>query len=232
MLAKLINMAAEPVFRAAGRKPAGAKGIRLIGHRAFVSAKPGDWETLGRMQLAFLVGAGLRPYHVLFDVGCGCLRAGIHCIPYLERGHYMGIDAEQELLDRGVSIELGQELYERKAPELIASATFEFDRFSKQPDFAVAQSLFTHLVPDDIRTCLQNLRAVCRPSTLFYATYNQVDSPISNPPRSHPHGTWRYTAREMADFGATCGWSFEAIGAWGHPARQVMGLYRPVPAPR
>jgi hypothetical protein len=228
MLEKLVNMAAEPLFRMMGRKPAGATGVRLIGHRAFVSGKPWHWEMLGRMQLAFLVGAGLRPDHVLLDVGCGCLRAGVHFIPYLGRDRYLGIDAEQELLDRGVRLELGQELCETKRPELVASATFEFDRFTKRPDFAIAQSLFTHLVPDDIRMCLQKLGASCQPSTRFYVTYNQADASSSNPLRSHPHQTWRYTADEMAEFGAACGWSFEPIGAWGHPAKQVMCLYHPI----
>jgi hypothetical protein len=55
----------------------------------------GEWDEIGRLQFDFLNGAGLKPRHVLLDVGCGCLRGGVHFVAYLERGNYVGIDINQ-----------------------------------------------------------------------------------------------------------------------------------------
>jgi hypothetical protein len=56
----------------------------------------------------FLKNAELKPHHSLLDVGCGCLRDGIHFIGYLKRGNYVGIDINQSLLDAGYEIELAR----------------------------------------------------------------------------------------------------------------------------
>ncbi len=53
---------------------------------------------MGELQFKFLVGWGLRPGDFLLDVGCGCLRGGVHFVRYLEAGHYFGIDVNSSLL--------------------------------------------------------------------------------------------------------------------------------------
>src|ERR1700761_941027 len=112
------------------------------GHRAYVG---GLWETLGTLQFRFMIEQGLEPHHVLLDVACGSLRGGVRFIPYLERGGYLGIEMQQRLIDIGIEKELGRKLYTLKRPEFVTSDRFEFDQFSMQPDFAIAQSLFSHL---------------------------------------------------------------------------------------
>src|SRR6476620_10345865 len=74
--------------------PHGVEGIRQLGHRDYVG---GLWDEIGQLQFDFLVSNGLKPQHYLLDIACGSLRAGIHFIPYLETGHYLGIDKEPEL---------------------------------------------------------------------------------------------------------------------------------------
>jgi hypothetical protein len=87
--------------------------IRERGHRNYVGAK---WDILGKLQLDFLVQNGLQPHHVLYDIACGSLRAGIHLIPYLNRGNYVGIEKEELLIELGIEKELGQDIYsEEKA---------------------------------------------------------------------------------------------------------------------
>lgn len=144
-------------------------------------------------------------------------------IPYLDAGHYLGIEKEQGLLNAGVTHEIGRELYEAKRPVLIANAAFEFDRFGQQPDFAIAQSLFTHLTPDMIDLCLGNLRTAINPSGVLYATFN---TPVGkNPARSHDHDFFGYTAQQMTDFGERNGFAANYIGDWGHPRGQLMMEY-------
>ena len=196
--------------------------IDAIGHREYVG---GLWDVIGGLQFRFMTGRGLEPHHVLVDVACGSLRGGVHFIPYLEAGHYLGIDLNSELIDAGIKEELGRDLYELKMPEFVVSDTFEFFRFSKQPDFAIAQSLFTHLIESDILLCLKNLRSVAKSNTKLYASFLRCDEPISNPKQSHPHDPFFYTPEQMRNFGESADWSSKYIGDWDHPRGLVMIEY-------
>jgi SAM-dependent methyltransferase len=72
-------------------------------HRAVVG---GLWEELGRLQLDFLKSRGLRPEHFLIDIGCGSFRAGVKLIPFLEQGHYFGLDLNESLIAIGYEREI------------------------------------------------------------------------------------------------------------------------------
>ncbi len=198
--------------------------IADLGHREFVG---GMWDEIGRHQFDFLVAHGLEPHDVLLDVACGALRGGRWFIPYLEPDHYLGLDQYQELLDRGLE-ELGPELVEAKRPELIADAHFSFERFSRAPDVALAQSLFTHLTSRDIVDCLTKLRRRAKPTTRFWATFFNGDS-NANPPVSASRPVFRYPAETMAGFGETAGWRATYVGNWEHPRNQMMMLFEPAP---
>lgn len=209
-----------------GAPPTGPAGVSALGHRDYVG---GMWEEIGRLQFDFLVAQGLRPEHVLLDVACGSLRAGVHFIPYLESGHYLGLDMEAALIAAALEEELPASVVQEKVPEFVISSEFEFERFSRRPDYAIAQSLFTHLVPDEIRGCLTKLRqAFGHESFRFFATFLEGDSE-GNPPTSHTHLAFYYSEAEMASFAADTGWAFEYIGGWDHPRNQMMSLLKPEP---
>ncbi len=67
-------------------------------HRDFIG---GMWDEMGPRQFDFLKSAGLAPHHRMIDIGCGCLRAGVHFVPYLENGNYYGIDINASLIEAG-----------------------------------------------------------------------------------------------------------------------------------
>jgi hypothetical protein len=193
------------------------------GHRAYVG---GLWELIGQHQFRFMVDQGLQPQHVLCDVACGSLRGGVHFIPYLEPGNYLGIDILQELIDVGIEREIGQKMVAIKNPEFVVSSKFEFNMFSKQPDFVIAHSLFTHLIPDDISLCLKNLRPIAKPGTRFFASFFEAVVPSKkNPKQSDPHLGFVYTKGEMAQFGSAHGWKPNYIGDWKHPRGQKIFEY-------
>ena len=192
------------------------------GHRDYVG---GLWEALGTLQFRFMVDQGLEPRHVLLDVACGSLRAGVRFIPYLEPGNYLGIDMHKKLIDAGVEIELGKKLYALKKPEFVVSDQFEFDSFSRLPDFAIAQSLFSHLTANDIALCLRNLRKVAKPDTRLFASFFESEQPQRNVDRSEPRGKFLYTRDQMGKMGAECGWKSRYIGDWNHPRDQKMFEY-------
>ena len=205
--------------------PEGAQGLAEFGHRTYVGGK---WDTMGQLQFDFLVGQGLRPDHYLLDIACGSLRAGRLLIPYLDAGHYLGLDKEEALISAGLANELDRKVVEEKKPQFVVSASFEFRRFEAFPDFALAQSLFTHLPPGMITTCLANLREVIAADGVFFATIFEIEQERRKPRSSHDHAVFRYTLAQMASLGEATGWAMDYIGDWGHPKGQRMLRYRPV----
>lgn len=202
----------------------GPQGIAQVGHRHYVG---GMFDEIGRLQFEFLVEQGLEPGHAMLDIACGCLRAGRHLIPYLDAGRYMGIDKEADLIAAGLREELPPGLAERKRPRLLVNGAFEFERFGVSPDFALAQSLFTHLPTAPIERCLRSLRRVAAEEGRFYATFFEAEEASANPAEAHDHLCFFFTRDEMARMGMKTGWEAEYIGEWGHPRNQRMMVYRP-----
>lgn len=136
-------------------------------HRGAVG---GLWEEMGQLQFEFLVGEGLTPEHYLLDVGCGSLRAGVHFVKYLEPGHYFGIDRNAKLLAAGES-ELERAGVTGKHPTLVAGSDFAVAHLGQSFDFALAQSLFTHLTFNSIVRCVAEVDRVLQPGGRFFATF-------------------------------------------------------------
>lgn len=199
--------------------PDGAAQVGKLGHRAYVG---GEWETVGKASFEFLRTRGLRPDHVLLDIACGALRLGVHAIPYLDSGKYLGIEKEALLLEAGQREELDMDVLALKRPELIVSDSFEFGRFSKRPDYAVAFSLFSHLPPDAIDLCFKRLREVLPAHGQFFATFIERQGFWRNPARSNDFAAFRYTPAEMLAFGTRNGFEAEHVPQWREGARQSM----------
>jgi len=204
------------------KSPHGELGINKVGHRKYVG---GYWHEIGILQFNFLSTNGLKPHHYLLDIACGSLRAGIHFIPYLNSGHYLGVDKESKLINMGIEHELGRELYDKKKPNFIVSEFFEFELFNQSPDYVIAQSLFTHLPPNLINDCFFKLRKIMKHKGVFYATYFEVKEKVTNLKKPHDHRGFRYTRSEMEEFGNKNSFDFKYIGQWNHPRGQVMTCY-------
>lgn len=150
------------------------------------TAVGGLWEEMGRFQMNFLVGSGLSPSSNLLDVGCGSLRGGRHFIRFLDPGHYVGIDHHPYLLEEGRTI-IREEGLAQKHPTLVKLDNFEFEQLGRTFDFALAQSVFTHLQLNSIIRCLANIQSVLAPGGRFYATFFEAsDRRFELEPRSHP----------------------------------------------
>jgi hypothetical protein len=188
-----------------------------LGHRNFVG---GLWDELGSTQFDFLTSEGLQPSHVLLDIGCGSLRGGVHFIRYLDPGNYLGIDKHASLIVAGLA-ELGADA--GRNPEFVVSDSFEFGRFSKVPDYALAQSLFTHLTKRDIVHCLRRLNRFA-PNCRLYATFFEGSS-ADNPDVSHSRLCFRYPRAQMERLAERAGWEVSYIGEWGHPRGQRMLMF-------
>ena len=203
------------------RKLDGILGIKLLGYKHFVG---GMWDAVGHLQYEFLLSEGLLPGHRLLDIGCGSLRGGRFLISYLEPGNYMGLDKEKSLIEAGLKHEIPKGLILEKNPEFAVSENFDFSHFRHKPDYAIAQSLFTHLCRKDILQCLKQLRnhvSHCR----FYATFFEGESG-ANPKTSHSLNPFFYNKDEMQAFADDSNWSFRYLGNWNHPRGQIIVEYR------
>ncbi len=190
--------------------------VRALGHRRYVG---GDWDEIGTGCFQFLIDQGLKPDHVLLDIACGALRLGVHAIPYLDSGNYLGIEKEAALLDAGKTKELDDITLAAKQPDLIVSANFEFGRFSKRPDYVVAFSLFTHLTPALIEKCLHNLRPILAPQSQFFASFLPPMRFARNPTVPNDFAAFRYSMQDMVTFGARHGMVAQSVN-WRFADRQ------------
>ena len=209
----------------------GIAGSAAADHRAVVG---GLWDELGQLQLDFLRSRGLRPEHFLIDIGCGCFRAGVKLIPFLEPGHYFGLDLNESLIAIGYEREVVPAGLAERFPRAnaIASDCFDLTAIEVRFDFALAQSVFTHVPWNDIRLCLEKAAVRMVAGGMFFATYFELaEGQPSGEPRQHsPAGITTYGNRDpfhyrVSDFRFACAglpWKVAWHGDWGHPRGQRM----------
>ena len=123
----------------------------------------GPW-CRGRDIADYLIHRGLRPSHYLLDFGCGCIRAGIWLIEYLDDGHYFGLDAHLQSLEAAVEYEIPLHNLEGKHPRFLQTKTFDLDYFQQTFDIILANSVLHHLSESQLDTALRNVASSLSPS--------------------------------------------------------------------
>lgn len=211
--------------------------VRTGRHREAIG---GMWEEFGRHQLAFLVSQGLKPGHRLLDVGCGCLRGGLRFVKYLDAGRYCGIDLSPELIEAGRE-EIRVAGLDWKLPKgnLKAAGDFDFAGLEGPFDFALAQSVFSHLSLNQLRLCLQRLAPHMAVGGRFYVTFFEVPErkdglvpfTVTHPYKGGEVVTFcnrdpfHYVFRDFAYACTGMSWTPHHVGDWGHPKCQRMMFY-------
>ncbi len=202
-------------------------------HRKMVG---GLWEELGLLQFTCLQSNGLKPGHTLLDIGCGCLRGGVHFARYLEPGHYFGIDANQSLIDAGRQVELVAEGLVDRVPQanLRCCEDFDIEAFGVEFDMAVAVSLFTHLPAAHLRVCLERLAPQMHPGGRFFASFFLLpkgapfSSPFAQTPDITTHPTtdpYHYRVEDIRNACLGLPWAARIIGDWAHPRNQKLVVF-------
>jgi SAM-dependent methyltransferase len=197
----------------------------------------GLWDELGQLQLDFMISEGLKPHHKLLDIGCGSLRGGIHFIRYLDVGNYVGIDPNISLLDAGYEIELAScGLKERMPREnLICTGDFDPPFPDDAFDFAVAQSVFTHVSMNTMRKCFERIASKIKVDGTFYATFFEIpDNVLSSEPFHHDPGgvttqgsrdPYHYRFKDLKYAASERLWTPRYIGSWNHPRGQHIAAF-------
>ena len=211
-----------------------AESVRVGQHREIIG---GMWEELGRLQFEFLLRQGLRPEHRVLDVGAGSLRLGVKLVAFLEPGGYWAVDKNTALLDAGWTLELGPLGLQARQPraQLVTLDDFQFDRLGQTFDYAIAQSLFTHLSWNRVRRCLARLALAINERGRLFATFFEVPtgSDRETAATHMPGGVETYSDRDpyhysLADLREAAGglpWQVELLGEWGHPRDQRMVVF-------
>ena len=149
-------------------------------------------------------------------------RGGRLFIPYLLPGDYFGIEPAQWKVEEGIANELGEDAIRIKRPSFRFSDDFRLSVFGRSFDFMLAQSIFSHAAPDQIRTCLGEAVNVMAPGGILAATYFLGD-------RNYEGTAWTRVARYRPDFmrslAQEAGLMMEDLD-WQHPRGQQWVIYR------
>lgn len=185
-----------------------------INHFGPGHAVGGFGHGIGELQFDFLCDKGLKPSDSLLDVGCGTLRGGQYFLDYLEMGNYTGMDISAEAIEAGV--ERNEQLVSDKNPAFVVNddLKFEDDGLASSYDYAIAQSVFTHLPAEQIDECLGNIGKAVEGT--FYATF--FDHPKDDPKN------FGYDPSTLIDMGEMYGHSVNLISEeeFPHPRDQRM----------
>ncbi|MGQ0533305.1 MAG: SAM-dependent methyltransferase [Caulobacteraceae bacterium] len=194
----------------------------------------GLWDEVGALQFDWLVSRGLKPHHKLLDIGCGSGRLAIKAVPYLEPGNYYGQDISPALLDAA-----RKELNAIGCGDRIGPDTFLASEMFEAPgealfDYAIAQSVFTHLPIDLWGRCLDAIPKRLAPGAKLYATF--FVAPYNTPALQHdPGGVITYKDKDPFHFhpeqiteqAIYRRWKAAHIGDWRHPRDQQMFEFQP-----
>ncbi|MDB2408176.1 class I SAM-dependent methyltransferase [Crocinitomicaceae bacterium] len=126
------------------------------------------WFSYSDWQMDVLKSFNIDESCKILDIGCGPLRFGLEAINYLNDGCYYGIDPYPRY------IELGKLLYDAigmdKKYTVIHDNEFNFHLFETEFDFALAQSVFTHLSREQVILALTNAKKVMKPGAKLLFT--------------------------------------------------------------
>jgi cyclopropane fatty-acyl-phospholipid synthase-like methyltransferase len=131
----------------------------------------GGWDSTGEMQFERLLRYGMKPRHRLFDIGCGSLRGGRFFIEYLDNGNYTGNDISPDILDAARK-HLKEWGFAEKKPRLFLTNDTTFSEVNGETfDYIHAQSVLSHMPPEDIESLFKNVKKIMRKDTQFFASF-------------------------------------------------------------
>lgn len=148
-------------------------------HREIVG---GRWDETGRAQIAALKAEGLRPDHVLLDIGAGALRLGCKAVAYLDPGHYWATDASREIMLAGHRAELDDP--SRLDPaHLVEDANFAFPGIPDTITHAIVFAVFPHLPKPELARALAELRRFPFLEMVLFTVFLASDAEVAGPVR-------------------------------------------------
>ncbi len=191
-------------------------------YRAFVGP-PGCYDLAGAWQFALLSALGLREEHYLADIGCGSLRGGRLFITYLLPGRYFGLEPQRWLVEQGLERELGSDIVRVKQPTFRYADDYGLGEFGQKFDFLLAQSIFSHAPPEQIRRCLAEAAKVMHDGSIFAATFYRRSADHEGNEWVYP-GHVGYRLPTIAGFAREHGLACRPVD-WEHHTGQIWVVF-------
>lgn len=158
----------------------------LVPPRGLAWVGAGDFVAVGDAMLAEFLGAGLAPGHRVLDAGCGLGRMARPLAGYLDGGSYTGFDvvaadvawcrrryAARHPRFRFEHLDVANAAYNPRGR--VGADRLELPFPDGTFDFAIAISLYTHLLPAAARRYLGEIARTLAPGGRLYATFFVLD---------------------------------------------------------
>jgi SAM-dependent methyltransferase len=175
-------------------------------YRAYVG-RAEHYDLIAALQFSLLSLLGLRESHYLLDVGCGSLRGGRLFIPYLQASHYYGLEPNRWLIEEAIAKEIGRDLVTIKRPCFAYNDRFDLGVFEIDFDFILAQSIFSHTGPTQLRQCLRSVGQVLKQEGLLVATFVEREEDLVRDEWVYPglnHFSWSTVTAACTEAGLCC----------------------------
>jgi SAM-dependent methyltransferase len=131
-----------------------------------------EWDSHGDLQRDFLIEQGMTPQSRVLDIGCGVGRAARKLAPYLDDGHYVGVDISPAALEYARSLSRSEGWAERLPTFVLIEGTSV--GVEGPFDIVWAHSVFTHLPDWAISQMVASIREVLAPRGTFLFTYKEL----------------------------------------------------------
>ncbi|MBL7714975.1 MAG: class I SAM-dependent methyltransferase [Bdellovibrionales bacterium] len=165
-------------------------------------------------QLKYLQKQGMKQSDSLLDYGCGAISAGRHFIDFLDRGNYVGVDVSPAVVQEAKNRVSRFGLLD-KEPTLFC--IFEGSLAIVGPRkfrFIWAQSVLTHMSPQDILSLLCDIQQFMAADSEFFATFTESATDDIH----HRHlRDWSYPLSFFEKAGLQNGLSVSFVKDWMHP---------------
>jgi SAM-dependent methyltransferase len=171
-----------------------------------------DFRETGEQFLELFQTLGnLQPSDQVLDIGCGIGRMARTLVTTLRPpGSYDGFDIDATAIDwcrahyldtpvpfRFAHADLRNEVYNPEARGNASTYTFPYP--DQAFDFALATSVFTHLLPDAAARYLAESARVLKPGGRLFSTWFLLDDETEPPPPFTRDGPWRPAAVARPD---------------------------------
>lgn len=166
-----------------------------------------------KFHLDFLISQGLNSKAEFLDYGCGALASGMHFIDFLDTGKYTGVDISLEAVKEGIKRVENRELANKKPiVKLIKSGEIQ-ELIGKKFDVIWAQSVFTHLPPNESEKIISELKSFISPAGRFYLTFCITHSQIEQ----RNYKDWFYPISFFEEVASRYGLNVNIVKEWKHP---------------